>query len=290
MIRYGYNTNGLTSHRLDEALQVIAELGYGAVSLTPDVGALDPYRPRAGEVEETRARLVDLGLACAVETGARFVLDPRRKHRPSLLEDDARERGRRLDFLRRSVDLAERLGAGVVSIWAGSAPEGVGGTLDEDPTHPLGERLASGLESLLAHGAGAGVRIALEPEPGMFIERPDGFAALLDLMGERAAGLGLTLDTGHCVVTGDLPVADVLARFPRRLAHVHLADCPVGRHVHLPLGEGDLDLSRALGDLGAAGFDGIAAVELSRDSHRGYEAAKAALAEIRSRAPSRTDS
>ncbi len=280
MLRLGYNTNGLPFHRLTDALELLADLDYEAVAITPDVGCLDPLRRSSKEIREVRARLDDLGLACAIETGARFVLDPRRKHRPTLLESAASDRERRVDFYKRSVDLAVDLGAPVMSLWAGAAPEGVSGTLDEDPAHSLGDRLADGLGRVLEHARGAGVMIAFEPEPGMFVERPCGFDALLERLGEGTE-LGLTLDVGHCVVTGDLPVSGVVARYAERLAHVHLDDCPAGQHEHRPFGEGDLDLVDALDGLLVAGFRGIAAVELSRDGHRGVDAATEAMAAIR---------
>lgn len=282
MFRIGYNTNGLGSHRLHDALELISSLGYEAVALTPDVGVLDPYDLRPGEVDAVRARLEDLGLDVALETGARFLLDPRRKHRPTLLEPDAADRERRVDFLRRCVDLAVALGAGVVSLWAGAAPDGEAGTLDEEPGHGLGERLVEGLARVLEHAEGSGVRVAFEPEPGMFVERPRGFSALLERGGGALDALGLTLDVGHCVVTGDEPVSDVVARVADRLVHVHLDDCPRGRHEHLPFGAGDLDLPDALGGLLQVGFQGIGAVELSRDGHRAPEAASDAMAAIRS--------
>lgn len=281
MFRIGYNTNGLGSHRLPEALALISDLGYEAVAITPDVGALDPFHPRPGEVSSIRSQVEDLGLAVAIETGARFLLDPRRKHRPSLLEDEAGARSRRVDFYRRSLDLAAELGAGVVSLWAGSGPEGAQGTLDQEPEHPLGDRLVEGLVEVLAHARGTGVRVAFEPEPGMFVERPVGFTTLLDRGGAALDALGLTLDVGHCVVTGDEPVSAVVDRFSSRLAHVHLADCPRGRHEHVALGMGDLDLADALAGLSRAGFSGMAAVELSRDGHRGVDAAREAIEAIR---------
>lgn len=268
--RLGYNTNGLPFHRLEEALVLVAEAGFEAVAITPDVGALDPLRPDRGEIDGIRGVLDDLGLEAAVETGGRYLLDPRAKHRPNLMDGSAAGRERRIDLYRRCIDLAVDLDARVVSLWAGAAPGGTVGTLDDHPDHPLGERLAAGLEAVLAHARGSGVRVAFEPEPGMFVERPAGFAALVERMGHSGRDLGLTLDVGHCVVTGDLPVGSVVERLRERLVHVHLADCPRGEHVHLPLGEGDLDLAEALRALVDHGFDGIAAVELSRDGHRGH--------------------
>ncbi|MEM8710103.1 MAG: sugar phosphate isomerase/epimerase family protein [Planctomycetota bacterium] len=281
MFRFGYNTNGLPFHRLGEALDLIASLGYEAVALTPDVGALDPLHLSVGEVQETRLRLDDLGLEVAVETGARFVLDPRRKHRPTLLEDSESDRERRVDYYRRSIDLALDLGASVVSLWSGAGPEGVVGTLDASPNHALGDRLASGLVPVLDHAMGTGIRVAFEPEPGMFVERPAGFLTLKRLLGARGDELGLTLDVGHCVVTGDLPVSSVVEDLRETLVHVHLDGCSAGVHEHRPFGEGDLDLTDVLGSLLRADYAGMAAVELSRDGHRGPEAAAEALAALR---------
>ena len=138
MFRIGYNTNGLGSHRLHDALELIAELGYEAVALTPDVGALDPLHLRPGEIEGVRSRLDDLGLDVAVESGARFLLDPRRKHRPTLLEDSAAERERRIDLLRRSVDLAEALAPGSCPCGRARLPRASRGPLTRTPGTPSG--------------------------------------------------------------------------------------------------------------------------------------------------------
>ena len=104
MFRLAYNTNGLSHHRLPDALRLLHDLGYQGVAITPDVGNLDPFHLKEGEVEAVRALAGELGLVLTIETGARFLLDPRRKHRPSLLEEAAAERARRIDFLERSID------------------------------------------------------------------------------------------------------------------------------------------------------------------------------------------
>ena len=275
-----YNTNGLAFHRIGDALQLIAAAGYDGVALTPDVGQLDLLALDSRDVHEVRDLLQELELDVAIETGARFVLDPAHKHRPNLMDPSADGRTRRVDYYRRAIDLASEVGARVVSLWSG-APYDVDVTLDDHPGHPLGDRLAEGLERVLDHAANTGVRIAFEPEPGMFVERPIGFDAVVDALGERGAELGLTLDLGHCVVTGDLPIRSLLDRYGARLLHVHVADCPAGVHEHLPLGAGDLDLGEALGALEHAGFTGMAAVELSRDSHRAPEAVAHSLRAIR---------
>ena len=285
MFRLAYNTNGLAHHRVLDALELLADLGYEGVALTPDAGRLDPYHLDPAEVRAVRARAEELGLALAVETGARFLVDPRRKHHPTLLDGDVRERARRADFLRRSIDLARDLGAGVVSIWSGVSPDGNRARDRGRAVEQRWEHLVVGLVPLLDHAAAAGVRIGFEPEPGMFVERPDEYAELVRRLGARGEELGLTLDVGHLVATDDLPVGRAIRAHAARLVHVHLDDCPRGSHEHRLFGAGDLDLGEALSALVEVGYNGLAAVELSRDSHRGPEAAALAIDALRGALP-----
>src|SRR5579883_735574 len=97
----GYNTNGFAHHRLDDAIDILAGLGYGGVALTPDVHHLNPFEPDfPGRAAAVRDRLGRYGLRCVVETGARFLLDPTRKHQPTLLSPAAADRDRRAASLR----------------------------------------------------------------------------------------------------------------------------------------------------------------------------------------------
>lgn len=298
MFRLAYNTNGLAHHRLLDALRLLSDLGYEGVAITPDVGELDPLDPDPKRVGEVRRLADELGLELAVETGARFVLDPRRKHYPTLLEAEPEARRRRVDFLLRSVELASELGAGVVSLWSGAAPDGSSADGATQPAvqsgvdasgeaswEALWTRLCDGLRPVLERAERVAVQVAFEPEPGMFVERPAGYVELRRRLGLEGESLGLCLDVGHCVVTGDLPIAGQIRDLAPRLVHVHLDDCAAGVHEHVLFGHGDLDLRSTLNALIETGYDGMAAVELSRDSHRGAWAAEEALRRILSALP-----
>src|SRR5262245_50583625 len=117
----GYNTNGFAHHRLKDAVVILAELGYRSIALTLDWHALHPFetewKNHAGALRRT---LQSLDLRCVVETGARFLLDPRQKHQPTLISPQAEGRQHRLDFLCRAVDIAAILGADAVSFWSGT--------------------------------------------------------------------------------------------------------------------------------------------------------------------------
>lgn len=286
MFRLGYNTNGLAHHRPADALRLVSELGYEALAITPDPGCLDPFNLHPSELEDLRRWADELGLALVVETGSRFLLDAERKHFPTLLEDSAADRARRIDFLKRCLDMAAALDAEVLSIWSGAAPSQL--VADWPPPgedhsaglEPVWERLVSGLTELTNFALGTGVQLAFEPEPGMFIATPAGYGQLIKRMGPAGDHLGLTLDVGHCLVTGD-DVAATIHKWAPRLVNVHLDDIKDRQHDHRMFGEGELDLAATLRALIDANFDGVAAVELSRDSHRGPTAAREAMEHLR---------
>ncbi len=269
-MRFGYNTNGFAHHRLEDALTVLAELGYRSIALTLDHRALDPYDPdTTRQLPFVRARLRDLGLAVVVETGARFLLDPRRKHQPTLLSPDPAERERRFDFLCRAVDIAADLDAGAVSFWSGSPLESASDAI-------LMERLVEGCRRLCDRAERRKVRLAFEPEPGMFVDTLARWEELHRRVGHPL--FGLTLDVGHLHCLGETPIAPHLHRWRDWLWNVHIEDMRRGVHDHLMFGEGEMDFAEVLSSLSHISYLGGLHVELSRHSHDAVATARRALA------------
>lgn len=267
MLRYGYVTNGLRDHSIDGALELLADHGYAGVALTLDHGYCDPFAADAArEVARIRDRLADLRLSVVVETGARFLLDPRRKHEPTLLSDDGR--ARRIEFLMRAVDIAAELGAPVVSLWSGVRPAHV-------PPGDAWQRLVHGLAPVLDAAAARGVRLGFEPEPGMLVDTIAAWARLAADMDHAA--LGITLDIGHCQCLEPRRPAECVRRVADQLVHVHIEDMRRGVHEHLGFGDGEIDFPPVLGELEAIGYRGLVAVELSRHSHTAHTAVPTAI-------------
>jgi sugar phosphate isomerase/epimerase len=273
-MRFGYNTNGFAHHCLDDALTILAELGYCSVALTLDHHVLNPHdADTSRRLPIVRDRLRELGLGVVVETGARFLLDPQRKHQPTLLSADATQRTRRLDFLRRAVDVAAALEADAVSFWSGAA-------LEPATDAELMDRLVEGCRLLCDHAARRQVRLAFEPEPGMFIDTMTRWAELHERVAHPS--FGLTIDIGHLHCLGETPIAPHLRRWRDQLWNVHIEDMRRGVHDHLMFGEGEIDFTEALGALREIDYAGGVHVELSRHSHDAVETARRALAFLRS--------
>ena len=265
----GYNTNGFASHSLEDALTVIAETGYRSVGLTLDHHALDPSAADTPKrLGECRRQLEALGLTAVVETGARFLLDPRRKHRPTLLEADAAERRRREDFLGHAIDIAAELRAPAMSFWSGVGPEGT-------PSGILDDRLVEALERLAERAAARNVVLAFEPEPGMHVTSMADFDRIRARLPHPA--LRLTLDVGHAHLTEAEGAEATVRRYAPLLSNVQLEGMQRPRHDHLLPWEGDMDLPAVMRTLAGVGYAGPATFELSRHSHDAVEVARRAF-------------
>ncbi|MFE6281940.1 sugar phosphate isomerase/epimerase family protein [Streptomyces sp. NPDC057877] len=269
-LRFGYGTNGLADLRLDDALALLADLGYDGVGLTLDHMHLDPLAPDAAtRTRQVAHRLADLGLGVTVETGARYVLDPRRKHGPSLLDPDPDARARRVDLLVRAVRIAADLGAHAVHCFSGITPSGT----DEDTAW---KRLAETLTPVLDAATTEGIPLAVEPEPGHLLATLADFHRLRDALGDPGH-LGLTLDIGHCQCLEPLSPVDCVRAAAPWLRHVQIEDMRRGVHEHLPFGEGEIDFPPVLAALAATGYQGLTVVELPRHSHAGPHYAELSL-------------
>lgn len=269
-LRYAYGTNGLADLRLDDALALLADLGYAGVGLTLDHMHLDPMAPDlAARTAKVGRALERHGLSVTIETGARYVLDARRKHHPTLLDPDAGARAARTGLLRTAVGVAAELGAHAVHCFSGKLPPGA------EP-HEAWSRLADGIGSVLETAETAGVALAVEPEPGHLLGDMAGFHRLRTALGGPEL-LGLTLDIGHCqCLEPEPPAACVRAAAPW-LRHVQIEDMRRGVHEHLPFGAGEIDFPPVLAALREAEYGGLVTVELPRDSHAGPERAAESL-------------
>uniref|UniRef100_UPI001F1DF49D TIM barrel protein n=1 Tax=Streptomyces venezuelae TaxID=54571 RepID=UPI001F1DF49D len=175
--------------RLDDALGLLADLGYDGVGLTLDHMHLDPLAPDlAARTARVARRLGEVGLGVTVETGGRYVLDPHRKHGPSLLDPDPEDRAARVRLLLRAVRIAAELGAHALHCFSGVLPAGT--SPDEG-----WQRLAGALAPVAEAAEAARVPLAVEPEPGHLLATLSDFHHLRGLLGAPPpAVLGLTLD------------------------------------------------------------------------------------------------
>ena len=265
MLHLAYNTNGFNCHSLESALEIIAGLGYWGVAITLDNYILNPAASNLDrQLKQTKAMLKKISLACVIETGARFLLDPRHKHEPTLISADSSGRKIRLDFLKRALDIAARLDGQALSFWSGILKEGVTET-------DAWDWLIAGCRELSEYAGRYGIPLAFEPEPGMFIENLTEYQKLKEHVDNPL--FGLTLDVGHAFLTEDNSLANCIRNFRNSIKNIHLEDMKKGHHKHLQFGEGEIDFSEVFDALTEIQYAGLVNVELSRHSRNAVNAA-----------------
>ena len=249
----GYNTNGLAHHAPDDAMRLLAEIGYRAVALTIDHGVLNPRDQRlGGQAGQLRRLAKKLGLTLVVETGGRYLLDPWTKHEPTLVSPDPERRSSRGFFYEQAIDTAKEVGAVCVSLWSGVVRDGAGAAEAWD-------RLVSGLIPVLRRAEQCGIHVAFEPEPGMLVATLSDWRELRERLlvaGAPLEALKLTIDVGHLHCNAEGDPAELIERHASDLANVHVEDMRRGVHEHLPFGDGEIDFPPVLEALRDARYAG----------------------------------
>jgi len=265
-LSFGYNTNGFVQHKLDDALEIIADCGYRGVALTLDNYHCNPFTVEPADLNRLRQVLDKLQLRVVIETGARYLLNPQRDRYPTLVSSEGRPI--RLEFLRRAVDIAAELHAECVSFWSGA-------TDAEVPEHQAWDWLVTGCQQLAEHSKRRGVQLAFEPVPGMLVDDMAKFEVLKKHI--TSARFGLTMDIGHVFCTESAPFRQVYGKFANLIRNIHIEDIRDRKHEHLMFGEGDLDFVAILRVLNDNKYTGLINVELPRHSHRAAEVARASI-------------
>ena len=212
-LSFGYNTNGFAHHKLEDALEIIADCGYRGVALTLDNYHCNPFTVEPADLTRLRQLLDKLQLRVVIETGARYLLNPQRKHHPTLVSTEGRQI--RLEFLRRAVDIAADLHAECVSFWSGAPDADV-------PEHQAWDWLVTGCLQLAEHAKRRGVQLAFEPVPGMLVDDMGKFEVLKKHI--TSARFGLTLDIGHVFCTETAPFRQVYGKFATLIRNMHIED------------------------------------------------------------------
>jgi sugar phosphate isomerase/epimerase len=157
-----------------------------------------------------------------------------------------------IDELKRAAEAFAAIGAK----WMNVHPDGHAPFTDERTV--LGRNISS-LQELVEFAAPLGVGIMLENVPGRFNSVAQ-LGPIFDSVGDAA----LHLDIGHCNLSVARSTAgELIARYARRLAHVHLHDNRGGNaDLHLALGMGDLDVPAHVRELRDAGYDSTITLEV----------------------------
>ena len=178
-------------------------------------------------------------------------------YHPTWIEEDAKKRELRVIHTMACVELAAELGAKTMSLQPG------GPMIGTSMSRKLaGERFAEGLKRVLAIAQERDVILAIEPEPGLFIETAAEYLEFKNGFFRDEPMVRMNCDIGHLFCVGEDP-AEVIRAMSDQVAHVHLEDIGKNRvHQHLTPGKGAIDFRAIFAALNDVKYQGWATVEL----------------------------
>jgi sugar phosphate isomerase/epimerase len=256
MIPLAFSTNAFKKNTLSEAVAAIAAVGYTGVELMADVPHAHPASFKSQQRDQLRNQFASLGIAVSNVNGFTHFANGDTYH-PTWIEDDDAKRQLRIAHTLGCVELAAKFGAKTLSLQPG------GPTIGTSITRALaGERFAEGLRQVLPLAREKNVILAVEPEPGLFIETAEEYLGFKNEFFRDEPLIRMNCDVGHLFCVGEDP-ATVILQMPEQIAHVHLEDIGSNRvHQHLTPGKGVINFQSIFTALAQIGYQGWVTVEL----------------------------
>jgi sugar phosphate isomerase/epimerase len=256
MISLAFSTNAFKKNTVDEAIAAIAAIGYAGIELMADVPHAHPASFTSAQRDQLRQQLAALNIVVSNVNGFTHFANGDTYH-PTWIEDDPAKRQLRIAHTLGCVQLASEFGAKTLSLQPG------GPTIGTTITRALaGQRFAEGLRQVLPVAREKNVILAVEPEPGLFIETAAEYLAFKNEFFRDEPLVKMNCDVGHLFCVGEDP-ATVILEMPEQIAHVHLEDIGSNRvHQHLTPGKGVINFASIFSALDQIGYTGWVTVEL----------------------------
>jgi sugar phosphate isomerase/epimerase len=256
VIDLAFSSNAFKKNTLAEAIDAIARIGYRGVELMADLHHANPATFDASARAVTRRQLEALGLAISNVNAFTYFCGGDTYH-PTWIEDDPTLLETRITHTIGSIEIASEFGAKTVSLQPGGPL--IGTTLSREDAS---ERFADGLNRVLPTARQHNIILAVEPEPGLFIQTAQEFLDFRNQHFKNEPRLQMNCDIGHLFCVGDDP-AEVIRNHAQHIAHVHLEDIGKNRvHQHLTPGKGVIDFEKVFDALESIHYRGRVTVEL----------------------------
>jgi sugar phosphate isomerase/epimerase len=268
MIPLAFSTNAFKKNTFEEALYSIAGIGYTAVELMADLHHAYPPLMTPGRTIEIQNLLARLNLTVSnVNAFTLFACGD--TYRPTWIEDAEAERKRRVDHTLGAIRLAADFDCPTVSLQPGGPMLGTGLTRDE-----AARRFAKGLEQCIPLAREKNVILAVEPEPGLFIQTAAEYLDFKNTYFRTEPTIQMNCDCGHLFCCGEDP-AKVIREHPEHISHIHIEDIGENRvHQHLTPGKGAMNFPAIFEAVEKVGYRRPVTVELYP-----YETTAAGVAE-----------
>lgn len=265
MFKYSFNSTTLRNMDVIVALENIKSYGYAGVELTLNDSHLHPLKSSLSRLSEVKDYCSenDIAIVCVAAGGDRLLSDE--PYEPSLIYPEREGRSKRLDLIKRSMEVAAYLGSPVLNINSGKLKEGV----KEEQAF---EYLYTNLEELLRENSE--LILVLEPEPEFFIRTSSDAVKLIKKIDHPR--FRLNLDIGHVFCSEENCYSAIEKALPYS-RHIHIEDIKQRIHHHEIPGEGDINFEKIIKIFKKSNYSHYVSVELHHHTDMWQRALKDSL-------------
>lgn len=237
MIKLSYSTFGLTDLDFLNSIEVVDKAGYPGIELSFHRDQFNPFDITDEYLTAIKKLFdrVEVKPAC-VATASHF-FTPSRPHEPSLMSADLAGRKRRIDLVRRGIDVARKLGVPLVTFGSGFIRDEHVANPSVNPRELLVDSIHQCLKSLRED---EDVTLLIEPEPGMFIETVEQGMSLVNEVNSSKFRLHLDMCHMYCSEENYIDALSQAAPYARFL---HISDARQGYNLKLVKMAEDLTLN-----------------------------------------------
>lgn len=227
MIKLSYSTFGLTNLDFLETIDVVEKAGYPGIELSFHRDQFNPFETTDEYLATIKKRFETIRVKPACVATASHFFTPSRPHEPSLMSPDLAGRKRRINLVRRGIEVARKLGVSLVTF-------GSGFIRDEHVMNPSvnpHELLVDSIHRCLqAVRDDEDITLLIEPEPGMFIETVEQALSLINEVNSPRFRLHLDICHMYC---SEKDYVAALAKAAPYTRYLHVSDAREGYNLKI---------------------------------------------------------
>ena len=236
MIKLSYSTFGLTNLSFLDAIDVVDQAGYAGIELSFHRDQFNPFNLTEEDLDAVKRSLQNRRVKAACVATASHFFTPSRPHEPSLMSPDLAGRKRRIDLVKRGIQVARKLEVPLVTF-------GSGFIRDEHVSNPSvnpSELLVDSIQRCLAEiREDEDITLLIEPEPGMFIETVEQGMSLVNEINSPQFRLHLDICHMYC---SEHNYIEALGEAAPHTRYLHLSDAQEGYNLKLVKMSADLKM------------------------------------------------
>ena len=237
MTKLSYSTFGLTNLSFLDAIDVVDKAGYPGIELSFHRDQFNPFELTDEHLATIKKRFETTRVKPACVATASHFFTPSRPHEPSLLCIETAGRKRRINLVKRGIEVARKLGVSLVTFGSGFIRDEHVVNPSIDPNELLVDSIHQCLKEIRSD---EDITLLIEPEPGMFIETLDQGIRLVNEVDSPKFKLHLDLCHNYC---SEKDYIRALALAAPHARYLHVSDAREGCNLKIVKMSENLDIN-----------------------------------------------